>query len=92
MVKPDENRNAPGAGDLFDEFRNAVTQRVDLKYQGRPDAFLFAQPIIRSRMDSQFLLRAKLSSVTKKFVTPWAALARRMASTSSAVRCRDLRP
>ena len=37
-------------------------------------------------------LRAKLSSVTKKRVTAYAALARTIASTLSAERQRDLRP
>ncbi len=43
-------------------------------------------------MASQFLLRAKLSSVMKNRVMPWAALSFTMRSMSSASRQRDLRP
>ena len=48
--------------------------------------------ISRSKIASQFLLRARLSSVMKKRRTPWAMLARTSRSTSSALRQRDLRP
>ena len=48
--------------------------------------------IRRSKIASQFWLRARLSSVMKKLWTPCARLARTMRSTSSALRQRDLRP
>ena len=48
--------------------------------------------ISRSRMISQSLLRAKLSSVMKKRESPCARLARMIFSMSSGVRRRDLRP
>ena len=51
-----------------------------------------AMAISRSKIASQLRLRAKLSSVMKKLRTPWARLARTIASTSSAERRRDLRP
>ena len=48
--------------------------------------------ISRSKIGSQSLLRAKLSSVMKKRKIPWATLARTIRSTSSGVRRRLLRP
>jgi hypothetical protein len=48
--------------------------------------------IRRSKIGSQSLLRAKLSSVMKKWKIPCAAFSRTMRSTSSAERRRDLRP
>src|SRR5712671_5049998 len=48
--------------------------------------------IKRSKIASQFRLRAKLSSVMKNRKTPCARLARTSRSTSSASRQRDLRP
>ena len=48
--------------------------------------------MMRSRMISQSLLRAKLSSVMKKPRIPCSTLPRITASMSSAVRRRDLRP
>ncbi len=48
--------------------------------------------IRRSKIGSQFLLRAKLSSVMKKLLMRCAAFSRTMRSTSSGVRKRDLRP
>ena len=46
----------------------------------------------RSKIASQFLFRAKLSSVTKKEWMPCSAFSRTIRATSSAVRNRLLRP
>jgi hypothetical protein len=48
--------------------------------------------INRSTIGSQLRLRAKLSSVMKNLRTPCATFLRTIASTSSGVRKRDLRP
>ena len=52
----------------------------------------FLSSIIRSKKASQFLLRARSSSVMKNLRMPWAQLARMIFSRSSAVRKRLLRP
>jgi hypothetical protein len=48
--------------------------------------------MMRSKIGSQSLLRARLSSVMKKCRMPCAQCSRMVRSTSSAVRPRDLRP
>ena len=68
-------------------WQSVSTWMMKLKF--RPES---RNSIRRSKIGSQFLLRAKLSSVMKKLWMPAARFSRMMRSTSSALRWRDLRP
>ena len=92
VLEADEDAVDAGAARFGDEVRDAVAQRVDLDDELDVGPLALALEIKRSKIGSQSLLRAKLSSVMKKRLMPCARLRRTMPSTSSAERRRDWRP
>ena len=91
---PMNTRSHAGARRLLDEVRDLVAERVDLDDEAGSLIFSTSRSSIRrSKIGSQSLLRAKLSSVMKKLcrcpARRWRARSR---STSSGERRRDLRP
>ena len=91
-LEADEDVFAPRARRLVDEVRDLVRERVDLDQKDRFNRSRSRSSIMRSKIASQFLLRAKLSSVMKNRETPRLAFCRRIRSMSSASRQRDFLP
>src|SRR5262249_7738705 len=104
VLEADEHAPRAGCARLLDEALDLVAHRVDLERELDRQTLLpkLREPVedrlppgcwgSRSKIASQFRLRAKLSSVTKNRWMPCATFARTMRSTSSASRQREVRP
>ena len=92
VFEPDEHALDAGARRLGNEVRDAVAERINLDDELDVKPSRSRSSMRRSKIGSQSLLRAKLSSVMKKWRMPLAAFSRTRRSTSSGERRRDLRP
>ena len=86
VLKPDEHERRAGARRFLDEIRDAMTERVDLQDQLDPEFVALAQ--LNQPVEDGFpvAVPGEIFVGDEKRVTPCAALARTIASTSSAER------